>query len=61
MNVLTGRTPGITLDDRGRAQAAAVAARLAQVPLDAIITSPLERCRQTADAIAAARDGGRLR
>jgi probable phosphomutase (TIGR03848 family) len=56
--LLTGRTPGITLDDRGRAQAAAVAVRLAQVPLDAIITSPLERCRETADAIAAARDGG---
>jgi len=55
--VLTGRTPGIALDERGRAQAAALAARLAGVPLDAIITSPLERCRQTADAIAAARDG----
>ena len=25
--------------------------------LDAIVTSPLERCRQTAEAIAAARDG----
>ena len=56
-NVLTGRTPGIALDDRGREQAAALAARLAAVPLDAIITSPLERCRQTADAIAAARNG----
>ena len=55
--VLTGRTPGIRLDDRGRAQAAALAARLAPVPLDAIITSPLERCRQTAEALAAARDG----
>lgn len=55
--VLTGRTPGIPLDDRGREQARALAARLAAVPLDAIITSPLERCRQTADAIAAARDG----
>jgi probable phosphomutase (TIGR03848 family) len=54
--VLTGRTPGIPLDDRGRGQATALAARLAGVPLDAIITSPLERCRQTADAIAAARD-----
>ncbi|MBO0773917.1 MAG: histidine phosphatase family protein, partial [Actinobacteria bacterium] len=39
--VLTGRMPGIFLDDRGRDQAAAVAARLAQVPLDAIVTSPL--------------------
>lgn len=55
--VLTGRTPGIALDDRGRAQAAALAERLAGLPLDAIVTSPLERCRQTADAIAAARDG----
>ena len=55
--VLTGRTPGIPLDDRGRGQAAALAARLAPVPLDAIITSPLERCRQTAEALAAARDG----
>ena len=55
--VLTGRTPGIPLDDRGRGQAAALAARLAAVPLDAIITSPLERCRQTAETIAAARDG----
>jgi len=55
--VLTGRTPGIALDERGREQAMALAARLAGVPLDAIVTSPLERCRQTADAIAAARDG----
>ena len=52
--VLSGWTPGIPLDDRGRAQAAALAARLAPVPLDAIITSPLERCRQTAETIAAA-------
>jgi probable phosphomutase (TIGR03848 family) len=55
--VLTGRTPGIALDERGRAQATALAARIAGVPLDAIVTSPLQRCRQTADAIAAARDG----
>ena len=55
-SVLAGRTPGIPLDDRGRGQAAALAARLASVPLDAIVTSPLERCRQTADAIAAARN-----
>lgn len=55
--VLAGRTPGIPLDDRGREQAAALAARLAAVPLDAIVTSPLERCRQTAEAIAAARNG----
>ncbi len=51
-SALTGRTPGISLDDRGRAQAAAVAARLAEVKLDAIVSSPLERCYETAEAIA---------
>ncbi len=50
---LTGWLPGIALDDRGRAQAAALAARLAQVPLAAIVSSPLERCAQTASIIAA--------
>ena len=53
-SALTGRTPGISLDDRGRAQAAAVAARLAEVKLDAIVSSPLERCYETAEAIASA-------
>ncbi|HYK70629.1 MAG TPA: MSMEG_4193 family putative phosphomutase [Streptosporangiaceae bacterium] len=50
---LTGWLPGISLDDRGRAQAAALAARLAPVPLAAIVSSPLERCVQTASIIAA--------
>jgi probable phosphoglycerate mutase len=56
-NVLTGWTPGIPLDDRGQQQAAALGARLAPLVLDAIITSPLLRCRQTAEAIAAAGEG----
>jgi probable phosphomutase (TIGR03848 family) len=55
--LLTGWTPGITLDDRGLAQAKALAERLAPVPLDAIVTSPLERCQQTAEAIASVRTG----
>ena len=50
---LSGWTPGIPLDERGTAQASALAARLAGLPLDAIISSPLDRCRQTAAAIAA--------
>ena len=50
---LTGWLPGIPLDDRGQAQAAAVGSRLAQLPLAAVISSPLERCLQTAAAIAA--------
>jgi probable phosphomutase (TIGR03848 family) len=54
---LTGWMPGVVLDDRGRAQARTLATRLAGVPLDAIISSPLDRCRQTAEAIAAAHEG----
>jgi probable phosphoglycerate mutase len=53
-SALSGRTPGIPLDDRGRGQATALAARLAEVRLDAIVSSPVERCMQTAQAIAAA-------
>jgi probable phosphomutase (TIGR03848 family) len=54
--VLAGWTPGVQLDDAGAAQVAAVGERLAKVPLAAVVTSPLERCRQTADAVAAGRD-----
>jgi probable phosphomutase (TIGR03848 family) len=52
--VLAGRTPGVHLDERGQAQAAAVAARIAAVPISAIVSSPLERCVDTADYIQAA-------
>ena len=50
--VLAGRTPGVDLDERGRAQAVAVAQRLAGVAIARIVSSPLERCQQTAEAIA---------
>ncbi|WP_020384915.1 histidine phosphatase family protein [Kribbella catacumbae] len=50
--VLAGRTPGVKLDDAGVQQAAAVGERLAELPLAAIVTSPLDRCKQTAAAIA---------
>jgi probable phosphoglycerate mutase len=53
-SALAGRRPGLHLDDRGRAQAVAVAARLAEARPVAVVSSPLERCRETADAIAAA-------
>lgn len=49
--VLAGRTPGVLLDDTGHAQAARTAERIAAVPLVAVVTSPLERCRQTAQAV----------
>ncbi|MFB9719917.1 histidine phosphatase family protein [Planobispora longispora] len=54
--VLAGWTPGVHLNEAGRAQAKALAARLAPLRLDAIISSPLERCRETAAAIAEGRD-----
>lgn len=54
---LTGWLPGIVLDDRGEAQAAALGERLAEVPLAAIVSSPLERCVQTASAIAVRQAG----
>lgn len=49
--VLAGRTPGVHLDERGQTQASAVAARIAALPLAAVVTSPLERCVETATVI----------
>lgn len=54
--VLAGWTPGLHLDERGRAQAEAVAERLAKVPVAAVVSSPLDRCLDTAAPIAAGRD-----
>jgi probable phosphomutase (TIGR03848 family) len=51
--ILAGWTPGVSLDESGQAQAAALAARLAAVPLAGMVTSPLQRCRETAQALAA--------
>ncbi|MFF1480855.1 histidine phosphatase family protein [Streptomyces sp. NPDC058301] len=45
--VLAGRTPGVLLDERGAAQAAELPARLAGLPLAAVVSSPLERCQET--------------
>jgi probable phosphomutase (TIGR03848 family) len=53
--VLAGRAPGVALDDVGRSQAAAAAERLAEVPIVELVSSPLQRCRQTAELIAARR------
>ncbi len=58
--VLAGRTPGVRLDETGLAQAGRTAARLAAVPLSAVVSSPLERCKQTAQAVLRAqRETGR--
>lgn len=55
--VLAGWTPGVHLDDRGKEQATALAQRLLPVPLAGIVASPLERCQETAAALAVGRDG----
>ncbi len=46
--VLAGRAMGVRLDKTGREQAALMGERLAVVPLVGVVSSPLERCRQTA-------------
>ena len=53
--VLAGHTPELHLDDRGWAQARAVAERLAPLPLAALVSSPLDRCLDTASAVAEGR------
>lgn len=52
--VLAGWTPGVFLDDVGEAQANAVGAAVAgaELPVVHIVSSPLDRCVQTADLIA---------
>ncbi len=54
--VLAGWTAGVGLDETGRAQATALGARLAAVPLAAVVTSPLQRCLETADLVLAPHD-----
>ena len=51
---LAGRSPGVHLDDTGRDQSKAVATRMAALPLAALVSSPLVRCRETAAQIRAA-------
>ncbi len=54
--VLAGWTPGLHLDERGETQARALAERLAPVPFDALVSSPLDRCLDTAGAVLAGRE-----
>ncbi|WOH17471.1 histidine phosphatase family protein [Paenarthrobacter sp. GOM3] len=55
--LLAGRAPGISLDQIGRDQAAVTGDRLAPVPLVGVVSSPLERCQQTAQLILDRQDG----
>jgi len=50
--VLAGWTPGVTLDDAGRNQANDLASRVSGLPVSRVVSSPLLRCVETAQAIA---------
>lgn len=50
-SLLAGRAEGVSLDQTGRDQAGLTADRLAAIPLAAVVSSPLERCQQTAQHI----------
>ncbi|AZG44395.1 MSMEG_4193 family putative phosphomutase [Gordonia insulae] len=56
--VLAGRTPGVSLDDKGREQAAALPDRLGVClgEITAVARSPLDRCAQTMAPLMAAFD-----
>ncbi len=53
---LSGRIAGVHLNANGRRQAAQLAQALAQVPMQAIYSSPLERAMETAEPLARARN-----
>ena len=53
--ILAGRSSGRHARQNGTEQVAEVGRRMAGVPLKAVVTSPLRRCRQTAQALIAAR------
>ena len=58
--VLAGWTPGIGLDDQGRGQAEAMATRIAAAGIEIrrVVSSPLQRCQETAAIlVASAADG----
>lgn len=51
-SILYGRLPGYHLSERGRAMADVVADHLAGLDVTLVVSSPLERARQTAEPIA---------
>lgn len=56
---LAGWTPGVGLDETGLEQARRVGERLAGTPLVAVVSSPLQRCAETAAAVVAAQPADR--
>jgi probable phosphomutase (TIGR03848 family) len=54
---LAGWTEGVSLDEVGRSQAAQLAARLEGMPIRVVVSSPLQRCVETAQILAASLAG----
>ncbi|MGB6207608.1 histidine phosphatase family protein [Mycobacterium sp.] len=50
-HVLAGRSEGVDLDDKGRQQAAELVDRIAELPIRAVVSSPLLRCRRTIEPL----------
>jgi probable phosphomutase (TIGR03848 family) len=53
-HTLAGRSEGVDLDDKGREQADAVVSRVGDLPIKAIVRSPLLRCERTVAPLATA-------
>ncbi|MCY3709986.1 MAG: MSMEG_4193 family putative phosphomutase [Caldilineaceae bacterium] len=53
---LAGRTPSVPLNEKGKEQAQQIAERLKDQPISAVYSSPLLRCLETAQPLAAALD-----
>lgn len=52
-HTLAGRSEGVELDDKGREQATAVCERIGDLPVRAIVRSPLLRCERTVAPLSA--------
>ena len=53
-HTLAGRSEGVDLDDKGQEQAESLIARIGDLPVKAIVRSPLLRCERTVAPLAAA-------
>ncbi|GAB7150809.1 histidine phosphatase family protein [Mycobacterium riyadhense] len=50
--ILAGRSEGVDLDDKGCAQAIGLIDRIGTLPIRAVVSSPLLRCRRTVEPLA---------
>ncbi|MGA7052969.1 MAG: histidine phosphatase family protein [Mycobacterium sp.] len=52
--VLAGRSEGVDLDDKGREQAVGLVDRIGDLPIRAVVCSPMLRCRRTVEPLSEA-------